>query len=254
MKSVQLGSFRTFGHWVQALGSVDLRSVQRDPLLRIMPFLPILVGILVRIAGQTAVSQIDKQFGVPIDFYFPLIAGYVLLLIAPMITGMVVGFLLLDQKDDRTLMAMRVTPLSQANYLAYRLAMPMLVSALVTWPAMSIAGLAISRAWLMLPLLLLSALVAPFMALTLGTFATNKVQGFALAKALNILMIAPVIAAFTPRPWQWLFGVLPTFWPARLLWTIHFGESTVAPIMALGILVEGVMLLWLLGRFVNVEV
>lgn len=243
-----------FGQRVRALGRVDLRSVQRDPLLRIMPWLPLLVGGLLRMGSGVVVEQTKRRFGVDLTFTFPLIAAYILLLIAPAITGMVVGFLLLDQKDDRTLLAMRVTPLSLANYLAYRLTMPMIVSALVTWFAFSIAQLALSRSWLIIPCLLLSALIAPITALTLGTVAANKVQGFALAKALNIFMIAPILAAFTPVPWQWLFGLLPTFWPARLLWAFHFSEPSAAPIFIAGCAVEGLLLYWLVKRFSTSEV
>ena len=42
--------------------------------------------------------------------------GY--LMTAPGIVGMVVGFLLLDERDERTLSALRVTPLSMRRYLA----------------------------------------------------------------------------------------------------------------------------------------
>ena len=237
------------GQTMRAMGLVDLRNVQRDPLLRIMPFLPILVGILLRFASSLVVEQIRVHFAVDLSTVMPLIAEYMLLLLAPAITGMVVGFLLLDQKDDRTLLAMRVTPLSLAHYLAYRLTLPLVVSGAVTWLALAIAQLALSRSWLLLPCLLLSALIAPITALALGTFAANKVQGFALAKALNIFMIAPVLAAFTPLPWQWAFALLPTFWPARLLWAIYMGEPTKGTIIVLGLLVEGGMLYWLTQRF-----
>ncbi len=244
----------TLGRRVRALSRVDLRSVQRDPLLRIMPFLPLLVGGLLRFADSFAVQQIKLHFGVDLTAYLPLIAGYMLLLLAPAITGMVVGFLLLDQKDDRTLLAMRVTPLSLTHYLSYRLAMPMMVSAAVTWLALIIARLELSRSWLVVPCLLLSALIAPLTALALGTFAANKVQGFALAKALNIFMIAPILAVFTPLPWQWLFGLVPTFWPARLLWAIHFDEPVTALVFVVGVVSEGLTLYWLANRFINGEV
>ncbi|MFN8442179.1 MAG: hypothetical protein U0175_15465 [Caldilineaceae bacterium] len=243
-----------FGRRMRALGRVDLRSVQRDPLLRIMPWLPLLVGGLIRLGGGVVVEQSRSRFGVDLTFTFPLIAAYILLLLAPAITGMVVGFLLLDQKDDRTLLAMRVTPLSLGNYLAYRLAMPMLVSALVTWLALNLAQLALSHSWFLVLCLLLSALIAPITALSLGTMAANKVQGFALAKALNIFMIAPVLAAFTPLPWQWLFGLLPTFWPARLLWALHFNEPLIAPIFIVGCAIEGLLLYWLIRRFSTSEI
>ncbi len=52
--------------------------------------------------------------------------GY--LMTASGIVGMVVGFLLLDERDAHTPAALRVTPLSMRRYLAYRVSGPLLVA------------------------------------------------------------------------------------------------------------------------------
>ena len=53
--------------------------------------------------------------------YYDAFMGYFLVSLAPMMFGIVIGFLLLDECDDNTLMALQVTPLSLNNYLLYRL-------------------------------------------------------------------------------------------------------------------------------------
>ena len=52
--------------------------------------------------------------------------GFLPLMVAGMV-GTVVGFLLLDQRDDQTMTALLVTPLSLGDYLRYRMTLPMLV-------------------------------------------------------------------------------------------------------------------------------
>ena len=54
---------------------------------------------------------------------------------------MVLGFLLLDQRDDQTLTALQVTPLSLNGYLAYRISLPMLISLVTTLLMVPLAGL-----------------------------------------------------------------------------------------------------------------
>jgi fluoroquinolone transport system permease protein len=56
--------------------------------------------------------------------------GY--LLTAPGMVGMVIGFLLLDERDARTLTALRTTPLSMRRYLGYRVALPLLLGSMST--------------------------------------------------------------------------------------------------------------------------
>jgi fluoroquinolone transport system permease protein len=43
-----------------------------------------------------------------------------LVVVMPALVGMVIGFLLLDQRDDQTLAALQVTPLTLNGYLIYR--------------------------------------------------------------------------------------------------------------------------------------
>jgi fluoroquinolone transport system permease protein len=100
--------------------------------------------------------------------------------------------LLLDEKDAGTLLAIRVTPFSASRYLRYRMIVPV-VGSLIATPVITVMMDLFRPAWLDLLLLSLAgALLAPLIALLLALVATNKVQGFALAKGMGVLVIAPV--------------------------------------------------------------
>ncbi|HEX6383923.1 MAG TPA: hypothetical protein VF177_04560, partial [Anaerolineae bacterium] len=181
--------------------------------------------------------------------YYPAIMGAVLLQLVPLFTGMVIGFLLLDQRDDRTLTALQITPLSLNGYLAYRLAVPTLLSVLLTLIVLPLAGFAGIG---FLPLLLaaiVAALLAPLFALFLAAFAENKVQGFALMKAAGIILFPPLIAYFVPSGWQLAFGVMPTYWPARLYWLYLAGQHGFWIYLAAGIIYQSLLLAALVRRF-----
>ena len=88
---------------------------------------------------------------------------------------------------------------------------------------------------------------APLYAMFLGAFAANKVQGFALAKAVGVVMVPCIVAYFVTGPWQNVFGLVPQYWALKVFWL--FDEGAVGP--ALGHAVIGLawqaVLLTMLG-------
>lgn len=209
---------------VRALGPVDLRSVRRDPLLRLVVILPAAQVLLMRVGVPWLAERIQAAYNFNLQPYYPWLTA-VVALIVPLVTGVVVGFLLLDQRDDRTLSALQVTPLSLSGYLAYRLSMPLVLSLLLTAVVLWGGSLVPLGA---LDIVLISAATAPsapLMALFLAAFAANKVQGFALQKASGVFLLPPMLAYFLPTPWSWLLAVFPAYWPAELAWTRTAGGS-----------------------------
>jgi fluoroquinolone transport system permease protein len=234
---------------VRALGPIDARSISRDPLLRWLIALPIAVALGARLVFPLVLARLGEIIKLDLVSYYPVIAGAALLLITPVMGGQVIGFLLLDQRDDRTLTALQVTPLPMTAYLAYRLAAPVLAGLLLTPVALAIAGLADIG---IVPLLVVSALaslLAPLTALFLASFAQNKVQGFALMKASSILLGAPLVAYFIPSDWQLAFGILPTYWPARLYWAFQSGDPNYWFYLVGGLAYQLLLLAALLIRF-----
>jgi hypothetical protein len=141
----------------------------------------------------------------------------------------VLGFLLLDQRDDNTLTALQVTPLSLNGYLAYRISLPLLVSFLTTLVMVPLVGLGPIDWPAHLAAAVCSAPLAPIFALFNAAFAQNKVQGFAVMKASSVISIPPLVAYFVTSGWQWLFGLVPTYWPVKVYWLLQAGSPSVWP-------------------------
>ncbi len=236
----------------RALAAVDVRSVRRDPLLRWIIVLPLLVALPVRWVLPLVTRKIGALIGVDLLPYYPLAMGYAMLLLTPALAGMVIGFLLLDQRDDRTLTALQVTPLSLSGYLAYRLAAPMLVSFGTTLIVLPVAGLMEMDLVTLSAISLAAAPLAPLVALALASFAANKVQGFALMKISGLFLIAPLAAYFAPPRWEWAFAAIPTYWPAKLLWTISADGANPPLYLLLGFAYQTLLLWLLLRRFQRV--
>jgi fluoroquinolone transport system permease protein len=233
---------------VRALGPIDARSVARDPLLRWIVIYPIMVAAIVRWGAPPLAARLLAQFQFDLTPSYPLVSSF-LLIMTPLLTGTVVGFLLLDQRDDHTLAALQVTPLTLNGYLVYRVAVPILLSALISLLVVPLAGLTPLAPGALLAAALAAAPVAPFYALFLAAFASNKVEGFALTKAGGVLLVPPLIAYLIPGAWHWAFGVVPLFWPARLLWALARGEALWWLVLLAGLAYQAVLIALLLRRF-----
>ena len=209
---------------LQALGPIDARNVLRDSLLRWMLLMAVLIGALLRWGLPPLAVRLQQSLAFDIVPYYPLVMSFALMLM-PIMAGIVIGFLLLDERDDNTLTALQVTPLSLRGYLSYRLTVPMLLSVVLTVLVFGIADVIEVDIGPLLLLAVAGAPMAPIFALFLASFAANKVQGFALTKANGVITLPPVVAWFVEGPWQLAFGIAPTYWPVKAFWQLAAGAG-----------------------------
>ena len=166
-----------------------------------------------------------------------------------MVFGTVIGFLLLDEKDDNTLIALQVTPLTTRGYLGYRMGLPMAISVVMTVVALQISGVVEIGLFPQVVVSVAAAPMAPAFALLLAGFARNKVQGFAISKAAGVLTWPALIGWFIEPPWQWAFGLCPTFWPAKLFWDLDAGLPGAWISAGVAVLYTSAIGVWLFRRF-----
>ncbi|MEE8586127.1 MAG: hypothetical protein V3T83_14885 [Acidobacteriota bacterium] len=236
----------------KALGPIDVRNVGRDPMLRLLALMPFFLAAGMRWGTPFAAQLLDEQMAFDLTPYYMLIVS-MMLPVMPMICGMLIGFLLLDQRDDRTLTALQVTPLTLGGYLVYRITLPMLVGAVTTLAFLPLIGLIeIAPATLLLGTLA-AAPAAPIFALFLASFARNKVQGFALMKANGVVTWPLAAAYFVDYPWQLAFGLIPFYWPVKFFWMRQSGEEHAWIFLVLGLIWQGILVWLLLRRFDRVS-
>jgi fluoroquinolone transport system permease protein len=231
----------------QLLGKNDARLVRRDTLLRLMLLLPFVYALALRWAMPPITYALAEK--VNMTLYYPLIVSYLLICIPPILFGMVVGFLLLDEKDDDILSALRVTPLSMHLYLLYRLTFPIVICMTVTMLVVPLAQLTYTSPWSLAVITLLAAMEAPMCAMFMASIANNKVQGFAIMKGLGVFIALPLTAYFMPPGWQWLLGVVPNFWPMKLYWIAAENQPHFIPYALAGFVYHAGLLFVLLYLF-----
>lgn len=237
---------------LRSLGPIDLRNIRRDSLTSWMVFIPVFMALLVRWGVPPLRARLIERFDLDLALYYPVLLAYFFIAMCPMVFGVVIGFLLLDEKDDRTLTALQVTPLPLNSYILYRVAVPVLLTFGLMFVLFPLANLTPFDLGTILISALAAAPMAPMLALLLASFAQNKVQGFALMKLTGIVLFAPVLAYFAPAGWELAFGVLPTYWPMKVYWLLEAGRTDVWPYLIVAVTYQSLAAVLFARRFYRV--
>lgn len=232
---------------LRTAGPVDVKNVRRDNFLAWIVGLPFLMALLLRYGIPALAAWLQTAFAFDLAPYYVLIMS-TFVVAAPAMVGMVTGFLLLDERDDDVLKALLVTPMPFGAYLLYRIVVPLAIGLPVTLAGYIIAGLAPLPFAELLLITLLGSFSAPITALFLAVVAENKVSGFAIVKLLNTINMLPALAYFIGMPWQLLVGIVPGYWPLKLVWLAEAGQPLAAVAIA-GFVVNALMILLLLRAF-----
>lgn len=230
-------------HAIAVLLRNDARKLVRDPVLLISALVPIVLALVLRFGLPFAEASL-LTLSEPLDLgpQRPVI-GVSALLLAAMLAGWVVGFLLLEERENRTLQAIGVTPLTLRGFVLWRLALPSSIALIGGLVILVFGDCGVPSFARALVSLLLAAVCAPAFALFLVGFADNEVEGLAVAKIGGLSFVLPVVATFVEGPWTWVGGLLPPYWVVR----VYAGGP--AWMAAAGLACTAVWGAWLLRRF-----
>lgn len=76
--------------------------------------------LVFRLILPPATAYLSENFDFDLVPYYPMLLSFFFVLQIPLLFGVLVGLLVLDEKDDNTLTALRVTPISMRGYALYR--------------------------------------------------------------------------------------------------------------------------------------
>lgn len=195
-----------------AVVRADSRRITRDPFLLFMVGYPWLLALLLREVLPWLNERLADH--ITLSDYYPIAACLVALLV-PNAMGIVLGFQLVEEKDEGSLVAVAVTPLSLDQYFLYRTTVYALVSLPLVAVLHELLGIVRLAPVELACVALVSLPVVPLMALVLAGYAGNQVEAFAVAKGSGFLFTGPLASFFIPRPWDALVGILPTYWPIK---------------------------------------
>ncbi len=181
----------------------DAKNIIRDPILVYVSVLAILPVVIIYFWG----ANIDDYFKMP---GVTKLALPIILTISAFLVGWICGFLILEERDDGALLAIEITPIGKRGLMAYRLMLTFIISLIISF--ITLILLAPNMALEMRIFYgFIIGIEAVCVALIIPTFASNKVEGLAIAKLTNIGAIMPGLALI-PSPWRYLAAIFPSFW------------------------------------------
>lgn len=185
----------------------ELKNIRRDPMYLFFSIYPFIFGF----AGYLIIDMLnDETWAGMVSMFLIIMTSYVY--------GAVTGFTLLDDKDDKVLMSLKITPINTKMYVLVKLFIGYMFGFIATLIVIFATGfLEDSSIMTILLIALIASLQAPFLALVVNSFAHNKVEGFVIMKGTGISLILPGVA-FWVTDWKEFFLIIaPGFWPARLI-------------------------------------
>lgn len=177
-----------------------------------------------------------------------------LLLMSGIIFGAISGFSTLDDADDGVLFSLKVTPISTMYFVSVKLSMTFIFSFVATTALLFITGLLTELSLLnAIMIVLLSSLQAPFIALIMATFSSNKVEGFVIMKLTGLTLIGPIVSLFLTDWTELLLSIFPGFFPSRMLMMeiTNISYTFSSPIMyfIIGCIVNGLFITFLFRMY-----
>jgi fluoroquinolone transport system permease protein len=205
----------------------ELKNIVKDSLSQFMLFYPIimlifstiLVPIMIKSFGES--NQIGANYTIIIMFI-------VLLGIGSFAGSIILGFSLIENKDENTLRSIAVTPLNIQGYLTFKIVYTYLLSIISNCIILfgtkafassyyKINGEFMFASFSYQEIVLFSlfiSLLTPAIALLIASIAKNKVEGFAYAKASGLIVAIPLLLLIPSlnSANQYFLGIFPNFW------------------------------------------
>lgn len=192
----------------------------RDPLMGFMVFYPILFGVI----GRYVLPLIAENTGFSIEHFADLIV-VILVLLVPHVYGALIGFSILDDRDDHILSSIHVTPLGIHQFLSFRMTVVLILSFIATTYVIWFSNIGDLTFAHIIAIAFLVSLAAPMTGLFINALAKNKIEGFAVMKGTGMIIIFPIVSLFFLDKKELFFSFAPGFWPAKAISSLIRGEE-----------------------------
>ena len=188
--------------------------------MKFMLIYPIILGFIARFI----VPKIATSSGFTVQEAADLILG-ILIILVPHIFGAIIGFSILDDRDDNIFTSIKVTPLNIINFLLFKVLTVFILSFAACFFVIWFSNIWTLTYYEIIVLALLAAFGAPISGLLINVFAKNKIEGFAIMKGTGIILVFPIVALFFIDIRELFFSFAPGFWVVKALSSIIRGKG-----------------------------
>lgn len=193
----------------------DFLSIIREPIIALITLAPLFMVLVFKALIVFLLPHIIDFIPTHID-----IKAYILvtlLLTTPIMMGVVMGFMMLDDRDGRMIELYYVTPLGKSSYLTSRILFSSLLTLFYTGLNYAILGVYSLHLWEIVFVGVLCSFFAATIGLLFFSLASDKIKGLTYAKGLNILILFGFSELIDVNWFQYLSFIFPTYWISHVI-------------------------------------
>lgn len=193
-----------------------LRQMKNDPMLLVIAFVPVLIGLLFRIGIPLAEAQLTNYLALDyvIAPYYGLL-DLLLILFTSTMFNLVVAMVVLEEADEGLISYLAITPLGKTGYLLSRFGLTGIISLAISLLLFTLFHLNGINIFMLFGLAIVGAAQGISAAMMIVTFSANKVEGMAAGKFTSLFALGALVPFFINGKIQCIFSVLPSFWLAK---------------------------------------
>lgn len=215
----------------------EIKTIVRDAINLVMFIFPMIIIVLATIVFPRILESLDP-LNASVRQMTMLMLLIVILSFGSLFIGAMAAFMLIENKDEKTLNTIAVTPVGVDGYLKFKMTYIYIMTLLSNILVLAVTKYAAHDKYLigtislfdnisMMDILLysaVSALFVPLIALFQGALARNKVEGFALIKGTGIIALLPILIVLESfhGKLQYILGLIPGFWAIKGIMTKLF--------------------------------
>lgn len=181
--------------------------------------------------------------------------GSLFIVFITIMTAFMMGLAIVEDKDQGTILALRISPVSSSDYYVGRSLFPFLVIIAYAVIGVFMLGLAGINVLQMLMVVTLSFSTAMVFGLFIGGMGKNEIEAMGIGKVGAMLFIFSLVAAaLLPDNWHWTLWWMPVYWTFDALEEIFIQQAdwfSVAWKSLLAFVLAGVYFLLLRKRIVR---
>ncbi len=139
--------------------------------------------------------------------------GAIFLTLVSIVLAFIIGLGIVNDKEYGTDRALRVSPVSLADYYIGKSVFPLLL--LIVYPAIAVLVLGLMEANVLqvYVIALSSFAISLFVGLLVGSLAGNQTEAIGVAKSVAMVMMLAILGGtLLPENWQWVAYWVPSYW------------------------------------------
>lgn len=194
----------------------DLKRLIREPMMVLMFLTPLLITIVFKLMLTFLVPFIENYIAFDLVPYYHYILAFVLVL-NPGILGIVMGFMMIEDKDGKIFELLSITPLGKRGYMIMRLIFVFVSTFIYTLYSYFILDIYSVSFLVLMYISVLLSIYGSLIGMLLFIMATDKVKGLTYAKGFNILMLFVLGDLISIKWLRILSSFFPTYWISKII-------------------------------------